>query len=101
MLRNSDTSKSLKAARCVKSNRNFLFPKKNFRKSIADPSYVHEIGEQPLKYVTIGQLLEETANKFGDRKAIISVHQNESLTFSELLQKADKLAAAFKILNLE
>ncbi|XP_063922176.1 medium-chain acyl-CoA ligase ACSF2, mitochondrial-like [Zophobas morio] len=85
MLRNSDTSKSLKAA----------------RKSIADPSYVHKIGEQPLKYVTIGQLLEETANKFGDRKAIISVHQNESLTFSELLQKADKLAAAFKILNLE
>ena len=65
------------------------------------PSYIHKVGEQPLKYITIGQLLEETANKFGERKAIISLHQNESLTFSELLQRADKLAAALKILNLE
>ena len=72
-----------------------------FRKSITKPSYIHKVGEQPLKYITIGQLLEETANKFGERKAVISVHQNTFLTFSELLQRADKLAAAFKILNLE
>ncbi|XP_063918020.1 medium-chain acyl-CoA ligase ACSF2, mitochondrial-like [Zophobas morio] len=70
-------------------------------KSITKPSYIHKVGEQPLKYITIGQLLEETANKFGERKAVISVHQNTFLTFSELLQRADKLAAAFKILNLE
>ena len=65
------------------------------------PSYIHKIGEQPLKYTTIGQLLQETADKFGERKAVVSVHQNEFLTFFELLQKADKLAAAFKLLNLE
>ena len=65
------------------------------------PSYIHKLGDQPLKYITIGQLLQETASKFGDRKAVISVHQNEFLTFSELLQKADKLAATLKNLNLE
>ncbi|XP_063922160.1 medium-chain acyl-CoA ligase ACSF2, mitochondrial-like isoform X2 [Zophobas morio] len=65
------------------------------------PSYVHKVGEQPLKYVTIGQLLEEVAKNFGDRKAIISVHQDKFLTFSELLDKTDKVAASFKLLNLE
>ena len=81
-----------------------FFEKNIFRKSCSNstkPSYLHKSGEQPLKYITIGQLLQETADKFGERKAVISVHQNKFLTFSELLEKADKLAAAFKILNLE
>ncbi|XP_063917984.1 medium-chain acyl-CoA ligase ACSF2, mitochondrial-like [Zophobas morio] len=71
------------------------------KKSIRKPSYIHHIGEQPLQYITIGRLLENAADKFGDRKAIISTHQNQSVTFSELLQKADKLAASFRLLNLE
>ncbi|XP_063918057.1 medium-chain acyl-CoA ligase ACSF2, mitochondrial-like [Zophobas morio] len=74
---------------------------KKFCTNSTKPSYLHKIGEQPLKYITIGQLLQDTADKFGERKAVISVHQNKFLTFSELLEKADKLAAAFKILNLE
>ncbi|KAJ3642552.1 hypothetical protein Zmor_025317 [Zophobas morio] len=65
------------------------------------PSYIHKIGDQPLKYITIGRLLEQTAQKFGERKAVVSVHQNQFLTFSELLHKADKLAASFRLLNLE
>ncbi|CAH1379105.1 unnamed protein product [Tenebrio molitor] len=56
-------------------------------------SYVHNIGEKPLRYITIGDLLEEAACKFSERKAIISRHQNKSLTFAEILVQADKLAA--------
>lgn len=49
----------------------------------------------------MGKLLEETARKYGDRPAIISRYQNQSLTFQEVLTKADKLAAGFKALGLD
>ena len=98
MFSKGDVSKSLEASKWEIKNRNSHFHKHNI---FREPSYIHHIGEQPLKYITIGRLLAEAANKFGQRKAIISVHQNKFLTFSDLLQKADKLAASLKILNLE
>ncbi|KAH0815700.1 hypothetical protein GEV33_007091 [Tenebrio molitor] len=64
-------------------------------------SYKHNLGEEPLRHITVGTLLKETAWKFGDRKAVISKHQNKSLTFAEALVEADKLAAGFRTLGLE
>jgi acyl-CoA synthetase (AMP-forming)/AMP-acid ligase II len=64
-------------------------------------SYVHNIGEKPLRYITIGDLLEEAACKFSERKAIISRHQNKSLTFAEILVQADKLAAGLTKIGLQ
>ncbi|XP_044268322.1 medium-chain acyl-CoA ligase ACSF2, mitochondrial isoform X2 [Tribolium madens] len=64
-------------------------------------SYKHNLGEEPLRHITIGTLLDETVSKFGDRKALISRHQKKSLTFSEILNQTDKLAAGFKELGLE
>lgn len=64
-------------------------------------SYKHCVGEDPLQYITVGLLLEKTCLKFGQRLALVSCHQNISLTFAEVLEKADKLAAGFNKLNLK
>lgn len=46
----------------------------------------------PLLDVTIGELVAESARKFNNKPAVISVHQNVTLTFSQLDQLSDKLA---------
>ncbi|KAI4461678.1 acyl-coa synthetase [Holotrichia oblita] len=62
---------------------------------------MHQIGSEPLRYMTIGQLLESTATKYGDRPAIISRGQKTTITFHELLEKADRLAAGLLTLGLQ
>jgi len=64
-------------------------------------SYRHGPANYPLKYKTIGQQLMETAHKFPDNKAIISVHQNVTLTYPDLHDKAQRLAAAFVHLGFQ
>lgn len=59
------------------------------------------MGEEPLKYRTLGQQLAITADKYGDREAVVSCAENIRITYSEALLQADKLAAAFEVLNLE
>lgn len=51
--------------------------------------------------MTIGLLLEGSAKKYAERTAIISIHQNKQLTFSELLERSDQLAAGLSKLNLQ
>ncbi|KAF7264300.1 hypothetical protein GWI33_000341, partial [Rhynchophorus ferrugineus] len=63
-------------------------------------SYIHNPGTEPLKFMTIGRLLEETADKFGDRLAIVARGQNQRLTFHEVLHQADKLAAGLRQIGL-
>jgi len=58
-------------------------------------SYRHGAANYPLKYMTLGQQLLETANKFPDNRAVISAAQNVILTYPELYDKAQKLAASF------
>lgn len=52
-------------------------------------------------YRNLGQQLSITADRFGDREAIVSCHENVRLTYSQALVKADKLAAAFESLGLQ
>lgn len=52
-------------------------------------------------YRNLGQQLALTADKYGDREAIVSCHENIRLTYSDVLTKADKLAAAFETMGLE
>ena len=42
-------------------------------------------GSTPLLGLTIGQLLENTANKYGDREAVVVLHQNIRKTYQQLL----------------
>ena len=48
-------------------------------------SYVCGPGSTPLLGLTIGQLLENTANKYGDREAVVVIHQNIRKTYQQLL----------------
>ncbi|CAH0564378.1 unnamed protein product [Brassicogethes aeneus] len=63
-------------------------------------SYVHNPVNLPLRPLTVGQLLEETCNKNGDTVGIISCHQNQKLTFNEIIYRADQLAAGLKSIEL-
>ncbi|CAG9864215.1 unnamed protein product [Phyllotreta striolata] len=63
-------------------------------------SYVHNIGTEPLRPLTVGRLLERTATEHGTSSAVISCHQNVTLTFRELLDRADRLAGGLRRLGL-
>ncbi|XP_050307171.1 medium-chain acyl-CoA ligase ACSF2, mitochondrial-like [Anthonomus grandis grandis] len=69
-------------------------------RKFSNPSYIHNPGTEPLKYLTIGKLLEQTVEKYGDRPAVISRAQDKIVTFQEALNQADKLAASFKSIGL-
>lgn len=65
------------------------------------PSYVHRVGKEPLKLLTIGVLLEQSAKKYADRTVIISRHQKTQLTYAELLEQSDVFAAGLSKLELQ
>lgn len=59
------------------------------------------MGQEPLVYRNIGQQLALAVDKFGDREALVSCHEDVRLTFAEVKERADKLAAGFQKLGLE
>jgi fatty-acyl-CoA synthase len=54
-------------------------------------SYAHG-PSLPLLDLTIGDLLDRTASRFPDRLALVSCHQSQRLTWSELSLAADRIA---------
>ena len=48
--------------------------------------------DRPLLELTIGQLLERTANRFPDRVAVVSRHQSKRMSWAELSAAADRIA---------
>ena len=48
--------------------------------------------DRPLLNLTIGGLLERTANRFPDRLAVASRHQQKRMTWAELSEAADRVA---------
>lgn len=54
-----------------------------------------------MKPLTIGLLLESTAEKYGSREACISRFQNKRLSFREVLTQADKLAAGLNTIGVQ
>jgi len=55
------------------------------------PSYVHGTGSVPLIGATIGQLLEQRAEKTPDQEAVVVCQQNARLTFQQLLQQVNSI----------
>jgi fatty-acyl-CoA synthase len=55
---------------------------------------------RPLLDLTIGGLLDRTANSFPDRLAVASRHQNKRLTWAELSAEADRVARGFWSLGI-
>lgn len=55
----------------------------------------------PLVYRTVGQQLAQSADSYGDREAIVSCGQQKRLTYRQLIEQADRLAAGYRKLGLQ
>src|SRR5688572_9362723 len=64
-------------------------------------SYVHGSATTPLLGTTIGEALNRAAARFGDRDALISVHQGIRLSYSGLRQQVDLAARGLLRLGIE
>jgi hypothetical protein len=51
------------------------------------PSYLHCPGAVPLFALTLGQLVQKAAEQWGERKALVSVYEEQSYSFKEVLEK--------------
>lgn len=56
-------------------------------------SYFHRGGDQPLLGSTIPEHFAAIVQRFPDREAIVSIHQDRRLTYSELAQQIDRVAS--------
>jgi fatty-acyl-CoA synthase len=64
-------------------------------------SYAHGAAAAPLIGETIGENLDRTIARFGDREALVSVHQGLRLTYAELGAVVDRLARALLASGIE
>jgi hypothetical protein len=48
---------------------------------------MHKLGTEPFVSETTGQLLDKVVEKWGDRDALVSVHQGHCLTFSNVKEE--------------
>lgn len=66
----------------------------------AELSFVCGTSDQPLIYQTIGDALTRAAQRWGEREALVSRHQNVRLSYAELNQQAEDIAAGLLALGL-
>jgi fatty-acyl-CoA synthase len=64
-------------------------------------SHVRGANTPALLTATIGQALDEAARRWGDREALVSVHQGVRWSFAELREHAEAFAAGLLALGLE
>jgi fatty-acyl-CoA synthase len=64
-------------------------------------SYASGTSDKPLLGMTIGEAFDQTVALHGDREAIISIHQNMRLTYSELSEQVNMAAKALMALGLQ
>ncbi|MDA0824043.1 MAG: AMP-binding protein [Proteobacteria bacterium] len=64
-------------------------------------SYVHGTSADPLKFLTIGQALEDAVEQWGSREALVACHQNIRWTYAELDASVDNMAQGLLALGFE
>lgn len=62
---------------------------------------MHQPGKEPLRHWTVGQLVFKSSEKWNDREALVSTHQNQRFTFHEVKEHVTKLAAGFLNIGLK
>ncbi|XP_072938982.1 medium-chain acyl-CoA ligase ACSF2, mitochondrial [Epargyreus clarus] len=62
----------------------------------AQDGYLHNPGTEPLTHSTLGDVIKDTAHKYPGRVAVKSIYENSTLTYEELLTKADSLGCALR-----
>jgi fatty-acyl-CoA synthase len=63
-------------------------------------SYVHGASDQPLIGKTIGQFFDDACAKWATRPALVVRHQNVRLSYAELREAVDRVAAGLLTLEL-
>jgi fatty-acyl-CoA synthase len=63
-------------------------------------SYVHGASDEPLLGDTIGRFFDAACGKWADRPALVVRHQNVRLSYGELKEAVDRLAAGLLTLGL-
>jgi len=66
----------------------------------AAPAYVSGTSGTPLLGVTLGEALAAAAQRWGGTEAIVSLHQQQRLTYAQLLQASEEAARGFLALGL-
>lgn len=61
---------------------------------LKQPSYTHGASSKPLLGTTIGKNLKNTVQKFPDREALVSLHQNYRATYQEFWDQTTEVAKA-------
>lgn len=50
-------------------------------------SYYHRIEGEPFKYITVGELLQNAAEKYGEKISLITYSEKKRISFAETLEK--------------
>ena len=66
-----------------------------------EPSYASGTSSTPLLGDTIGDNLDRTIARFGDREALVSVHQDLRYTYAQFGEAVDRAARAFIAAGIE
>ena len=69
--------------------------------SMTLPSYSSGTSESPLLGMTIGEMLDRTAETYPDNEALVALHQDIRWTYKEFQQKVDEAARAFLAIGVE
>ncbi|XP_033174815.1 medium-chain acyl-CoA ligase ACSF2, mitochondrial isoform X2 [Bombus impatiens] len=65
------------------------------------PAHMLQHGSVPLIDEPIGKLIGTAAERWPDRECVVSLHQNIRLTFSDVIRRADRLAAGLMKLGMK
>ncbi|VVC25422.1 AMP-binding enzyme, C-terminal domain,AMP-dependent synthetase/ligase [Cinara cedri] len=68
---------------------------------IPKASYYKGPENESLIYMTVGNLIDQIAEKYPNREAIVSVHQHKTVTFSDLKHQVDELASGLLELGIK
>lgn len=65
------------------------------------PSYTSGTSKTPLLGMTIGEMLDRTADKYPDTEALVCLHQDIRWTYKEFLAKVNEAARAFLAIGVK
>ncbi|SDW83028.1 AMP-binding protein [Marinobacter mobilis] len=65
------------------------------------PSYTSGTADVPLLGMTIGEMLDRTAEKYPDTEALVCLHQDIRWTYREFVEKVDEAARAFMAIGVK
>ena len=65
------------------------------------PSYTSGTAEKPLLGMTIGEMLDRTAEQYPDNEALVCLHQDIRWTYKEFVAKVDEAARAFMAIGVK